>query len=295
MLSWRNRVKTQISSVSQNCIISTELEYCVVISKRFFHRRRQKIRRTRTIDSSLGREKPTQRRTKLQKRNHGTSRTRNQSAKRQVKPYKPNTLLVIFNKTLFILQIFVHRILPILLEFYRSRHYRFLLSRLNSYWPLREDFASRVGEKRRSYESTSMCDYYDGISYLLFLRENEQKKIYLCHLTTMNTRAFATTQRSTRYAEFIFTKCTFHYPLFDIFPLDDFFTHNNTVWIVESVLWKFPYARRNKRKCLTVVCFPLFRFLLVYIIILIHGIGTLMPWNMFITAKSVGIGCFINL
>lgn len=32
---------------------------------------------------------------------------------------------------------------------------------------------------------------------------------------------------------------------------------------------------------------PRDRWNLVYIILLIHGIGVLMPWNMFITAKSV--------
>ncbi len=32
--------------------------------------------------------------------------------------------------------------------------------------------------------------------------------------------------------------------------------------------------------------FP-FRFYLIYLTLVLHGIGTLMPWNMFITAKEV--------
>jgi len=35
------------------------------------------------------------------------------------------------------------------------------------------------------------------------------------------------------------------------------------------------------------IVFVFFRFNIVYIILIIHGIGTLMPWNMFITAKPV--------
>lgn len=32
---------------------------------------------------------------------------------------------------------------------------------------------------------------------------------------------------------------------------------------------------------------PRDKFNIIYFILLLHGIGTLMPWNMFITAKSV--------
>jgi hypothetical protein len=32
-----------------------------------------------------------------------------------------------------------------------------------------------------------------------------------------------------------------------------------------------------------------YRFNIVYLILIIHGVGTLMPWNMFITAKSVSL------
>lgn len=32
-----------------------------------------------------------------------------------------------------------------------------------------------------------------------------------------------------------------------------------------------------------------FRFNMVYVILLIHGVGVLMPWNMFINANDVGI------
>ena len=33
--------------------------------------------------------------------------------------------------------------------------------------------------------------------------------------------------------------------------------------------------------------FPHSRFYLIYLTLVLHGIGTLMPWNMFITAKEV--------
>ena len=36
-----------------------------------------------------------------------------------------------------------------------------------------------------------------------------------------------------------------------------------------------------------VVCCLLRRWSLVYIIFIIHGVGTLLPWNMFLTANSV--------
>lgn len=45
---------------------------------------------------------------------------------------------------------------------------------------------------------------------------------------------------------------------------------------------------------------PRDRLNIVYLILLLHGVGTLMPWNMFITAKSVSqwkrqtIRCLIN-
>lgn len=34
---------------------------------------------------------------------------------------------------------------------------------------------------------------------------------------------------------------------------------------------------------------PYDRFKLIYFILLIHGVGTLMPWNMFINAKAVSV------
>ncbi len=33
------------------------------------------------------------------------------------------------------------------------------------------------------------------------------------------------------------------------------------------------------------------KYKLVYLIMVIHGVGTLMPWNMFINAKDVGLKC----
>lgn len=38
--------------------------------------------------------------------------------------------------------------------------------------------------------------------------------------------------------------------------------------------------------CIVFVC-AVCRLNLVYLTLLLHGIGTLMPWNMFITAKDV--------
>jgi solute carrier family 29 (equilibrative nucleoside transporter), member 1/2/3 len=38
---------------------------------------------------------------------------------------------------------------------------------------------------------------------------------------------------------------------------------------------------------------PTDKYRLVFFILVIHGIGTLMPWNMFITAKSVSIILFL--
>ena len=35
------------------------------------------------------------------------------------------------------------------------------------------------------------------------------------------------------------------------------------------------------------IFFPYSRFYLIYLTLVLHGIGTLMPWNMFITAKEV--------
>ena len=35
------------------------------------------------------------------------------------------------------------------------------------------------------------------------------------------------------------------------------------------------------------VCIYHSRFYLIYLTLVLHGIGTLMPWNMFITAKEV--------
>jgi len=34
---------------------------------------------------------------------------------------------------------------------------------------------------------------------------------------------------------------------------------------------------------------PTDKYKLVFVTLMIHGIGTLMPWNMFITAKSVSV------
>lgn len=39
---------------------------------------------------------------------------------------------------------------------------------------------------------------------------------------------------------------------------------------------------------------PRDRWNLIFMILLLHGIGTLMPWNMFITAKSVNYFIFSN-
>jgi len=36
-------------------------------------------------------------------------------------------------------------------------------------------------------------------------------------------------------------------------------------------------------------CIFCFRLNLVFFILILHGIGALMPWNMFITAKNVSI------
>lgn len=36
------------------------------------------------------------------------------------------------------------------------------------------------------------------------------------------------------------------------------------------------------------------KYLLVFFTMVLHGIGTLMPWNMFITAKSVSFKYFFN-
>lgn len=44
--------------------------------------------------------------------------------------------------------------------------------------------------------------------------------------------------------------------------------------------------------CLFKLCFGLylfFRFNFVYFVMLLQGVGTLLPWNMFITAHSVSI------
>lgn len=38
---------------------------------------------------------------------------------------------------------------------------------------------------------------------------------------------------------------------------------------------------------------PRDRFNLVFFVLLLHGIGTLTPWNMFITAKGVNIFFFL--
>lgn len=38
------------------------------------------------------------------------------------------------------------------------------------------------------------------------------------------------------------------------------------------------------------ICLILFRLNLVFCILVLHGIGALMPWNMFITAKEVSHG-----
>lgn len=38
---------------------------------------------------------------------------------------------------------------------------------------------------------------------------------------------------------------------------------------------------------------PKDRFNIVYFTLLLHGIGVLMPWNMFITAKSVNINAML--
>lgn len=41
--------------------------------------------------------------------------------------------------------------------------------------------------------------------------------------------------------------------------------------------------------------FYFFRWNLVYLTFILHGIGTLMPWNMFITAKDVRIVLYVGL
>ena len=40
--------------------------------------------------------------------------------------------------------------------------------------------------------------------------------------------------------------------------------------------------------------FLIHRFHIVYIIMIIQGVGTLLPWNMFITAHAVSICCIIS-